>query len=85
MPNNPDVAAVVEEYLAAHPTLPSRQLARIMYKEHSLLWSGYDAAYSAIRYRRGAKGKVSREDRGLTEPTTPMRQIPASVTRLRPL
>ena len=81
MPNNPDVAAVVEEYLAAHPTLPSRQLARIMYKEHSLLWSGYDAAYSAIRYRRGAKGKVSREDRGLTEPTTPVRQIPASVTR----
>jgi predicted phosphodiesterase len=81
MPNNPDVAAVVEEYLAAHPTLPSRQLARIMYKEHSLLWSGYNAAYCAIRVRRGALGKKHREHRGLTEPTTPMRQIPASVTR----
>lgn len=81
MPNNPNVAAVVEEYLAAHPTLPSRQLARIMYKEHSLLWPNWDAAYAAIRYRRGAIGKHNRKAAGIEQPTTPVRQIPASVTR----
>jgi predicted phosphodiesterase len=81
MPNNPEAAAVVEEYLAAHPTLPSRQLARIMYAEHPLLWPTWDAAYTAIRYRRGAMGKRCREVRGLSEPITPIKQIPASSAR----
>lgn len=81
MPNNPEAAAVVEEYLAAHPTLPSRQLARMMYAEHPLLWPTWDAAYTAIRYRRGAMGKRCREFRGLSEPITPIKQIPTSSAR----
>lgn len=81
MPNNPDGSAVVDEYLAAHPSLPSRQLARIMYKEHPLLWPTWDAVYAAVRYRRGAIGKRNRSRIGVEEPTTPVRKIPASHNR----
>lgn len=41
--------------------LPSRALARVLYKNHRTLFPNLDAAYQAVRYRRGNMGAGKRK------------------------
>lgn len=54
-------------YLKKYPKASTRALARMMYKENSLVWTSEEAARSAIRRYRGANGKLSRKNIVTTE------------------
>ena len=71
MTTNPRGTELVREAVLAHPDTPSRQLARILRKQHPHVWSSYEAAYNAVRRRRGAHGKKNREDGCVVIGSTP--------------
>ena len=62
---------MVDAYVAKWPDVASRQLARMVYRDHPLLFPTEDSAYTAIRYRRGAVGNRHREKIGVEAPLTP--------------
>ena len=68
---NPHATQLADEYLKKHPKMTSRALARLMAKNHPRVWKDVEAARMAIRYRRGAQGKLARARVGLEAPTTP--------------
>jgi len=72
---------LVNEILAEYPDLPSRQLARMLRKDHPLVFESEDHARDSIRYRRGAAGKAKRAMRGLASPITPRIELPKSDER----
>lgn len=57
-PLNKDLAIAL---LKRFPGEPSRALARLLYKENPLNFASQDAAYTAIRTARGAKGNARRK------------------------
>ena len=61
--DTPSKRRVIDAALDRHANLPSRQLARMLYKQHRELFPTQDAAYCSIRYRRGAKGEAFRQKR----------------------
>lgn len=72
---------LVNRALAEYPKLPSRQLARMLRKDHPLVFSNEDHARTMIRYRRGALGSTARGQRGLPAPITPRIELPKSDER----
>jgi predicted phosphodiesterase len=79
--NNKTVTKLVNEIMAKHPSLPSRQLARMLYRQHPLVFNSEDNARQSIRYRRGAIGDKGRRNRGLEAPITPRIELPQSDER----
>ena len=53
-------AQIVDEALAADPTVASRTLATRLYKKHPKQWPTFNACYLAIRKQRGAQGGHNR-------------------------
>lgn len=49
------------DFVRNNPETPSRQLARMLYRKHKSLFPSWDAAYQAIRRRRGAQGDAHRK------------------------
>lgn len=88
----PHKRAVIDQMLDRHADLPSRQLARMLYREHKELFPNYDAAYCAVRYRRGAKGDRDRKSRQTKHahrrtpapPLPPSKATPWATFRLPP-
>ena len=56
-------SALAEQACRKWPSVPSRTLARMLTKEHPLLWPNLEACRKAILYRRGRGGKKSRHER----------------------
>lgn len=48
---------IAKQYLDSFPDTPSHTLAKLMYKDHPLIWSSVETARNAIRYRRGSTGE----------------------------
>jgi len=72
---------LTNELLDKYPDLPSRQLARMLFKAHPLVFNNEDHARQMIRYRRGANGISSRALRKLPAPITPRIELPKSDER----
>jgi Ni,Fe-hydrogenase III large subunit len=58
--NNPGQAKIVTEYLEQFPTMPTRTLARVIYKAHPEAFKNAEAARGRVRYFRGEKGNQAR-------------------------
>ncbi len=58
-----------DEIMARYPGVPAHQLARMLVRDHPLVFTSFDAARNAIRYRRGASGKRNRVVVGLPAPS----------------
>ncbi len=54
-------AQTIKTYLGKFPVIPTNALARKITKERPLLFKNQETARTAIRYHRGAKGKVARK------------------------
>jgi hypothetical protein len=65
---NPMVTKYTDQMVKKHPSAASRQLARMLYAAHPLVFPSWDAAYSAVRYRRGTMGAKNREHVGKIVP-----------------
>ena len=50
------------EYLKKFPDIKSRTLARLLRKEHPLVFASVEQARSAVRYLRGRNGDLNRDD-----------------------
>lgn len=74
--------ALVRQYVQNFTKTPSRQLARMIYAKHKKAFLSYSTAYSAVRYARGAVGKVHRSRAGAKAGVTPKPiEIPPSIAR----
>lgn len=51
---------VLFEYLDKYMETSTRQLAKIIYRDHSELFVSYDDARDKVRYWRGAQGNINR-------------------------
>lgn len=73
--SNPVGTALVTEYLAANPSLPSRTIARHIFNDpkNKGVWKDLDAARQSVRYYRGAHGVNSkRYKKTLVAPPSPL-------------
>ncbi len=52
---------IVLGYLEKYPVLPSRTLARMLYDNHPVLFSGTEDARTSVRYYRGRNGGPARD------------------------
>lgn len=52
---------VAREYCQKHPTVSNRMLARMLYRDHPLLFSDVEHARTTIRHKRGANGQPNRD------------------------
>ena len=77
---NPTATLIVDEYMEKFPNAPSRQIARILRKDHPAIFDTEDTARNLVRYRRGAIGTYNRSKTKHTKPTTPLNPyaLPAS-------
>lgn len=55
------IGEVVQEYLENFPNTKSLTLARMIYKDNSMLFKDVEAARNIVRYYRGAKGDIARK------------------------
>lgn len=62
--NTEEKARLVSETVLKFPTVPNLTLGRILYKQHRRLFPTVDAAYQAVRYRRGVHGASNRKRPG---------------------
>lgn len=51
---------IVRQYREKYPDMPTLKLARIIYNEHNLLFSGVEDVRSTLRYIEGKNGKADR-------------------------
>lgn len=58
---NKRATELANEYVIKHSSLPTMQIARIMFKKNLLVFPSLNAAYCAIRYRRGSQGQRQRK------------------------
>lgn len=58
--DTPEKRKLIDNAVASSPDVPSKTLARILWKKHGSLFPSLNAAYSAIRARRGTMGKTHR-------------------------
>ena len=58
--SNPFASEVATKFVQENPDVPTQQLARVMMKKNPHVFPSLNAATLAIRYRRGAMGKVKR-------------------------
>ena len=63
---NKFASEIADRAVAEWPNTPTKQLARMMIKKHKHVFPSLNAAMCAIRYRRGAMGKVNRERAGVS-------------------
>ena len=63
---NKFASEIADRAVAEWPNTPTKQLARMMIKKHKHVFPSLNAAMCAIRYRRGAMGKVKRERAGVS-------------------
>lgn len=77
MSNNQLTGQVVKEWLDKWPDLPSRQLARMIYKEdnNKLLFRDEEAVRRVIRYYRGASGEEARNELKETKYIKPLKKL----------
>lgn len=61
---NKRATELANEYVSKYKDLPTKQIARMMYKKNKLVFPSLETARSAIRYRRGAIGVAARKKRG---------------------
>ena len=54
-------AQIARTFRKQHPDYPTLKLARIMYKEHNLLFTNVEDARTSLRYIEGKKGKENRK------------------------
>ena len=64
---NPFASEVATKFVKANPDVPTHQLARLMRKKHPHVFPSFEAARSAIRYRRGANGVLNRSSVGVAK------------------
>jgi len=78
---------IVIKAIEKFPDVPSLTLAKMLYKKHPLMFSSVENCRSAVRYRRGNKGKKSMgdlKDKSMTRPNGKAgytAEIPASIAR----
>lgn len=73
---------VVREYCLKWPKLPSRQLARLIYRDHKHLFPSLDAVRCAVRYARGNHGARSRRGRPTERPNQgPGLRLPPTLSK----
>lgn len=58
--NNRHGAPLVDDMCAKWPAVPSRTLARMLFREHPKLWPNLEAVRKAVAYRRGRMGVLHR-------------------------
>jgi len=51
---------VLFDYLDKYPDAPSHQIARMLHRDHPLMFLTHENARISIRYYRGATGDLSR-------------------------
>ena len=61
MAENTGSTKIAIKYIKDHPLMKDYTLAKLMYKDHPLLFSSFDAARSRIRYVRGHYGDTHRK------------------------
>ena len=54
-------AQIARTFRKKHPDYPTLKLARIMYKEHNLLFTNVEDARTTLRYIEGKKGAIERK------------------------
>lgn len=59
--DTPEKRAMLNDYCEKFEATPSRTLARLIFQEHPELFPSFDAAYQAVRARRGNKGNKLRK------------------------
>jgi hypothetical protein len=52
---------IINEHLDKYPDAGSNTIARIIYRDYPEFFMGVEKVRSLIRYKRGANGKLSRE------------------------
>ena len=52
---------IIFEYLDKYPDAPSNQLARMLYRDHPLVFPTQEMARRKIRYYRGKSGEHNRK------------------------
>jgi predicted phosphodiesterase len=50
----------IKDLIAGNPDLPKRTIARMLFRDHPLLFQSLDAARSLVRYYTGCKGELGR-------------------------
>lgn len=53
---------VIKDLLAAHPNLPKRTIARMLFRDHPLWFTDLETARGAVRYHTGCTGDRSRSE-----------------------
>lgn len=59
--DTPEKRRILDEAVASNPSVPSKTLARVIWKKHGKLFTSLNSAYLAIRGRRGTAGKQNRK------------------------
>ena len=54
-------AEISRTYRTKYPDMPSKKLARIMYKENNLAFKGWESALASLRYIEGKQGENHRK------------------------
>jgi predicted phosphodiesterase len=54
-------AEITRAYRAKHPDMPSKKLARIIYKENNLAFKSWESALASLRYIEGKQGDKHRK------------------------
>ena len=57
----PEKASLITELCRKHKDLPSRTIAKMLVRQHPLLFPSMDAARTSVRHRRGNAGSLNRK------------------------
>lgn len=60
--DTPQKREIVRQFVESNQKMPSRQMGRILLEKHPDFFPTFNAAYNAVRNRRGANGAANRKD-----------------------